>query len=148
RRQLPGDRDTRAVLRGGLFRGQSPSRLHGCPGRPLLSVHQGAGTAERQQPARGGAQLVPGAEPPGAALMAEPATRLTAALADRFRLERELGQGCMATVYLAQALTHDRAVAIKVPNLRLAAVLRADRFVIEIKTTAALQHPHILPLFD
>jgi len=74
--------------------------------------------------------------------------RLTTALADRYRLERELGAGGMATVYLAQDLKHDRHVAIKVLKPELAAVLGAERFVVEIKTTAALQHPHILPLFD
>jgi len=74
--------------------------------------------------------------------------RLSAALVDRYRLERELGQGGMATVYLAEDLKHDRQVAIKVLRPELAAVLGADRFVQEIKTTAALQHPHILPLFD
>ena len=74
--------------------------------------------------------------------------RLSAALADRYRLERELGQGGMATVYLAQDLRHDRKVAVKVLKPELAAVLGAERFVVEIKTTAALQHPHILPLFD
>jgi eukaryotic-like serine/threonine-protein kinase len=74
--------------------------------------------------------------------------RLGAALADRYRLERELGQGGMATVYLAHDLRHDRQVAIKVLRPELAAVLGAERFVVEIKTTAALQHPHILPLFD
>jgi eukaryotic-like serine/threonine-protein kinase len=74
--------------------------------------------------------------------------RLTTALADRYRLERELGAGGMATVYLAQDLKHDRPVAIKVLKPELAAVLGAERFVVEIKTTAALQHPHILPLFD
>src|SRR6185436_6098242 len=75
-------------------------------------------------------------------------TRLAAALADRYRIERELGQGGMATVYLAQDLKHDRKVALKVLKPELAAVLGAERFVVEIKTTAALQHPHILPLFD
>jgi serine/threonine-protein kinase len=74
--------------------------------------------------------------------------RLAAALADRYRIERELGQGGMATVYLAQDLKHDRKVAVKVLKPELAAVLGAERFVVEIKTTAALQHPHILPLFD
>jgi tRNA A-37 threonylcarbamoyl transferase component Bud32/Tol biopolymer transport system component len=74
--------------------------------------------------------------------------RLAAALADRYRLERQLGQGGMATVYLAADLKHDRQVAIKVLKPELAAVLGAERFVQEIKTTAALQHPHILPLFD
>jgi Tol biopolymer transport system component len=74
--------------------------------------------------------------------------RLAAALAERYRIERELGAGGMATVYLAQDIRHDRQVALKVLKPELAAVLGGDRFVVEIKTTAALQHPHILPLFD
>ncbi len=74
--------------------------------------------------------------------------RLSAALADRYRIERELGQGGMATVYLAQDLKHDRKVAVKVLKPELAAVLGAERFVVEIKTTASMSHPHILPLFD
>ncbi len=74
--------------------------------------------------------------------------RLTEVLADRYRLERELGQGGMATVYLAQDLRHDRQVAVKVLRPELAAVIGAERFLSEIKTTANLQHPHILPLFD
>ncbi len=74
--------------------------------------------------------------------------RLAAALADRYLLERELGQGGMATVYLAQDLKHDRKVAIKVLRPELAAVIGAERFLSEIKTTANLQHPHILPLHD
>jgi hypothetical protein len=76
------------------------------------------------------------------------AERLSAALADRYRIERALGTGGMATVYLAEDLKHDRKVAIKVLKPELAAVLGAERFVVEIKTTASLQHPHILPLFD
>ena len=80
--------------------------------------------------------------------MTDPMTRLTAALADRYRIERELGQGGMATVYLAEDLKHKRKVALKVLKPELAAVLGAERFVQEITTTAALQHPHILPLFD
>jgi eukaryotic-like serine/threonine-protein kinase len=80
--------------------------------------------------------------------LTDPTPRLTAALADRYRIERELGQGGMATVYLAQDLKHDRKVALKVLKPELAAVIGAERFVVEIKTTAALQHPHILPLFD
>jgi Tol biopolymer transport system component len=80
--------------------------------------------------------------------MADPLPRLAAALADRYRLERELGEGGMATVYLAQDLKHDRLVAVKVLRPELAAVIGADRFLSEIKTTANLQHPHILPLFD
>src|SRR5215212_6598747 len=80
--------------------------------------------------------------------IADGAARLGAALADRYRIERELGTGGMATVYLAQDLRHDRKVALKVLKPELAAVLGAERFVQEIRTTAALQHPHILPLFD
>jgi eukaryotic-like serine/threonine-protein kinase len=80
--------------------------------------------------------------------MADSLERLAAALGDRYRIERELGQGGMATVYLAADLKHDRKVAIKVLKPELAAVLGAERFVQEIKTTAALNHPHILPLFD
>ena len=74
--------------------------------------------------------------------------RLNTALADRYRIEHELGKGGMATVYLAEDLKHDRKVALKVLKPELAAVLGAERFVVEIKTTASLQHPHILPLFD
>ncbi|HXV90802.1 MAG TPA: serine/threonine-protein kinase, partial [Gemmatimonadales bacterium] len=80
--------------------------------------------------------------------MPESPPRLTAALADRYRLERELGQGGMATVYLAQDLKHDRQVAIKVLRPELAAVIGAERFLREIKTIANLQHPHILGLID
>jgi len=74
--------------------------------------------------------------------------RLNTALAGRYRIERHLGEGGMATVYLADDLKHDRKVAVKLLKPELAAVLGAERFVQEIKTTAALQHPHILPLFD
>ncbi len=80
--------------------------------------------------------------------MADPLDRLKTSLADRYTIERELGAGGMATVYLAQDVKHDRKVAIKVLRPELAAVLGAERFVQEIKTTANLQHPHILPLFD
>jgi eukaryotic-like serine/threonine-protein kinase len=75
-------------------------------------------------------------------------TRLVEALAGRYRIERELGAGGMATVYLAEDVKHSRRVAIKVLKPELAAVIGADRFLTEIKTTANLQHPHILPLFD
>jgi serine/threonine-protein kinase len=74
--------------------------------------------------------------------------RLTSALAEHYRIERELGQGGMATVYLAEDLKHKRRVAVKVLRPDLAAVLGGERFVQEITTTASLQHPHILPLFD
>jgi eukaryotic-like serine/threonine-protein kinase len=80
--------------------------------------------------------------------MSPAADRLVSALADRYSIERELGQGGMATVYLAQDLKHDRKVAVKVLRPELAAVIGADRFLSEIKTTANLQHPHILPLHD
>jgi eukaryotic-like serine/threonine-protein kinase len=76
------------------------------------------------------------------------ADRLSAALQDRYGIERELGAGGMATVYLAEDLKHHRQVAIKVLKPELAAVLGAERFVQEIATTAQLQHPNILPLFD
>ena len=74
--------------------------------------------------------------------------RLNAALEGRYRIDRELGEGGMATVYLADDLRHERKVAVKVLKPELAAVVGADRFLAEIKTTANLQHPHILPLFD
>jgi serine/threonine-protein kinase len=80
--------------------------------------------------------------------MSDSITRLEAALADRYQIEREVGQGGMATVYLAKDLKHERLVAIKVLKPELAAVIGAERFLGEIKTTANLQHPHILPLFD
>jgi serine/threonine-protein kinase len=74
--------------------------------------------------------------------------RLREGLADRYRIERELGAGGMATVYLAQDLKHDRKVAVKVLRPELSAVIGATRFLTEIKVTANLQHPHILPLHD
>jgi serine/threonine-protein kinase len=75
-------------------------------------------------------------------------TRLSTALAGRYRLEREAGAGGMATVFLAHDLRHDRKVALKVLRPELSAILGAQRFLAEIKTTANLQHPHILSLFD
>ncbi len=74
--------------------------------------------------------------------------RLATSLADRYRIERELGQGGMATVYLAHDVRHDRKVALKVLRPELSAILGAERFLAEIKTTANLQHPHILSLYD
>jgi serine/threonine-protein kinase len=74
--------------------------------------------------------------------------RLAAALSDRYRLEHELGAGGMATVYLAHDLKHERDVAIKVLHPDLGAALGGERFLSEIRTTARLQHPHILPLLD
>ncbi|MEP7065606.1 MAG: protein kinase [Gemmatimonadota bacterium] len=74
--------------------------------------------------------------------------RLTDLLVDRYRIDRELGAGGMATVFLAHDLKHDRDVAIKVLHPDLGAALGAERFLSEIRTTARLQHPHILPLLD
>jgi len=92
---------------------------------------------------RAGARCSEGGEP--LSLVPE---RLAAALADRYRLERELGQGGMATVYVAEDLKHHRRVAVKVLRPELAAAMGAERFLREIDTTANLRHPHILPLFD
>ncbi len=75
-------------------------------------------------------------------------TAVAEALADRYRLDREIGAGGMATVYLAHDLRHDRRVAVKVLRPELMAVVGADRFLAEIRTTANLQHPHILGLID
>jgi tRNA A-37 threonylcarbamoyl transferase component Bud32 len=74
--------------------------------------------------------------------------RLAKALAGRYQVEREIGRGGMATVHLARDLKHQRRVAIKVLREELAAAVGADRFLEEIRVTASLQHPHILPLFD
>lgn len=75
-------------------------------------------------------------------------SRLNAALAGRYEIQREVGEGGMATVYLAEDLKHSRKVALKVLKPELAAVVGAERFLTEIETTANLQHPHILPLHD
>ena len=80
--------------------------------------------------------------------MSEPLERLTAALADRYRIERELGAGGMATVYLAEDLKHHRQVALKVLRHDLAVSLGPGRFLREVSIAANLQHPHILPLYD
>ena len=80
--------------------------------------------------------------------MPEITSRLSTALADRYKIERHLGEGGMANVYLAEDLKHHRKVAVKVLRPELAAVLGAERFVQEIETTANLQHPNILPLYD
>jgi serine/threonine-protein kinase len=80
--------------------------------------------------------------------MADVLDRLKAALADRYQIERELGSGGMATVYLAHDVKHDRKVALKVLKPELAAVIGPDRFLSEIRVAARLNHPHILPLLD
>jgi serine/threonine protein kinase len=73
---------------------------------------------------------------------------LADALRDRYLIERELGRGGMATVYLAHDLKHDRRVALKVLHPELATTLGPERFLREIHLTARLDHPHILPVFD
>lgn len=80
--------------------------------------------------------------------MTDPLTELQAAFTDRYAIERELGRGGMATVYLGQDLKHRRPVAIKVLSPELAATLGRERFLREIETAARLTHPHILPLHD
>src|SRR5438034_11660299 len=80
--------------------------------------------------------------------MADHSERVRASLAGRYTIERELGRGGMATVYLARDLKHDRLVAVKVLRPELAAVLGAERFLREIRLTAQLQHPHILTVID
>jgi serine/threonine-protein kinase len=84
----------------------------------------------------------------GGPLLTELLDRLTAALADRYRLDRELGRGGMATVFLAHDLRHKRPVALKVLHPELALTLGPERFQREIETAARLQHPHILTVHD
>ena len=74
--------------------------------------------------------------------------RLQQSLAGRYAFEREIGRGGMATVYLARDVKHERHVAVKVLDPELGAVLGAERFLAEIRVTANLQHPNLLPLFD
>ena len=80
--------------------------------------------------------------------MPEPIAQLNTALAGRYVVEKEIGRGGMATVFLARDLRHDRLVALKLLDPELGAVLGVERFLSEIKVTANLQHPHLLPLFD
>ena len=80
--------------------------------------------------------------------MTEPPASLATALADRYTIERELGAGGMATVYLAHDVRHNRKVAVKVLRPELAAALGAERFLREIEIAAGLSHPHILPVHD
>src|SRR5258708_7687196 len=74
--------------------------------------------------------------------------QLNSALGSHYAIEREIGRGGMATVYLARDVKHDRRVAVKVLNPELGAVLGVERFLSEIRVTANLQHPNLLPLFD
>ena len=76
------------------------------------------------------------------------ADQLSASLAGRYQVEREIGAGGMAVVYLAKDIRHNRKVALKVLRPELGAVLGVDRFLSEIQVTANLQHPNLLPLFD
>jgi serine/threonine-protein kinase len=80
--------------------------------------------------------------------VSDAATRLSTALADRYRVVRELGRGGMATVYLAHDLKHDRDVAIKVLHPDLGAAIGAERFLREIRVAASLHHPNVVPLYD
>ena len=80
--------------------------------------------------------------------MTQPREQIVHALADRYRIEREIGAGGMATVYLARDMKHDRMVALKILEPELAAVMGVERFLAEIRVTAHLQHPNLLPLFD
>ncbi|HUG26916.1 MAG TPA: serine/threonine-protein kinase, partial [Gemmatimonadales bacterium] len=80
--------------------------------------------------------------------MPETLDSIAHAVADRYRVERELGAGGMARVYLARDLRHERQVALKVLRPEIVSAVGADRFLAEIRTTANLQHPHLLPLFD
>src|SRR5438445_2682382 len=111
------------------------------------------GRAEMLSPAhsplaRNGLRPMMGVTRASQATVAELLTRLRLALVDRYTLERELGAGGMATVYLAQDLKHDREVALKVLRPDLAAVLGGERFLQEIRISAKLDHPHILTLID
>src|ERR1041385_6628170 len=74
--------------------------------------------------------------------------QIAAAVAGRYEVDREIGRGGMATVYLARDVRHNRKVALKVLNPELGAVLGVERFLAEIQVTANLQHPNLLPLFD
>ena len=80
--------------------------------------------------------------------MVDPMERLRLAVADRYAIERELGAGGMATVYLAEDRRHHRRIALKTLRAELAASMEAQRFLVEIEIAAALTHPHILPLYD
>src|SRR5262249_46035425 len=96
---------------------------------------------------RSGSLLLRG-KPAEMAAMSSVAERLNASLASRYRLERELGRGGFATVYLAKDLRHPRNVAIKVLHAELATALGSERFLREIEIAAGLSHPHILPLLE
>jgi tRNA A-37 threonylcarbamoyl transferase component Bud32 len=110
----------------------------------LLAAHVDAADDFLERPAAE-ALGVPDAPPVARSPLAE---RLAHALGERYAIEREIARGGMATVYRARDLRHGRHVAIKVLREELAAAVGAERFLAEIRVTASLQHPHILPLFD
>ena len=80
--------------------------------------------------------------------MSTPLERLSAAIAARYEIERELGRGAMATVYLARDLKHNRHVALKVLSADIGVALGPERFRREIELASHLSHPHILPIYD
>jgi serine/threonine-protein kinase len=106
----------------------------------LLAAHARAGDGFLERPA---AESLGGSEAPRTL-----AERLAIALAGRYEIVREIARGGMAVVHLARDVRHDRRVAIKVVRQELAAAVGAERFLEEIRVTASLQHPHVLPLFD
>jgi TolB-like protein len=113
-----------------------------CPSAPRGQALPRSCPAPAVQVCSGGLSSLPGHR------VSNPRDQLQADLAERYVLERELGRGGMATVYLARDLRHDRLVALKVLRPDLAATLGPERFLQEIKLAARLQHPHILPMFD
>ena len=121
------------------------SMVGAVPGKERVSAP--AREPEPAAPPVAAAEPTPNAGPRAADARAE-LKRFRSAVADRYRIEREIGRGGMATVYLARDPKHDRQVAVKVLDPDLAQTLGADRFLREIKTAANLTHPHILPLFD
>ncbi|MGQ0648106.1 MAG: protein kinase domain-containing protein [Gemmatimonadaceae bacterium] len=106
----------------------------------LLAAHDRAGDDFLERPV--------GESPDAPEILTPPARRLAGVLEGHYTIECELAQGGMATVYLARDLRHDRRVAIKVLREEVAAAVGSERFLEEIRVTASLQHPHILPLFD
>ena len=142
-RVLPAPSGARGGVRLGVpeFGANGLRRGGSDPGSVGVDRGRDARPSRRPRLQRIGAQ----AQVPG---MLDPATRLNAALEGRYRIDGELGKGGMATVFLADDLKHERKVALKVLEPELAAVVGAERFLAEIRTTANLQHPNILPLFD
>src|ERR1035437_120194 len=143
------DRQSTPAVQPGTVRRRSWRPVRHQPG--CQAVHHDAPHGRRDTaPGRAarGAEFLRGAQGQGPGEEMSAIERLNEALAGRYLIERELGAGGMATVFLAEDLKHKRKVALKVLKPELAAVLGAERFVQEITTTASLQHPHILALFD